>query len=295
MKKIHIVYFSGTGCTALAANCLEKTIRERGCDTRIERIASGDGCGNFAYENGENKKPDSLVLLFPVYVCTAPGPVIEWLRDTGQVDGVQAAVISVSGGGEVSPNTASRVSAVKMLSKKGYDVFFEDEIVMPSNIALATPEPLPVMLLQVLPDKARAIAEGILAGTRKRKLPLFIDRFFAFVGIVERRYAKRWGKAINVSNKCDGCGLCAAQCSQGNISMAGSAPIFSDKCCTCLGCFYACPLEALKPKWGKRLIIKGFNLKELEEQALATERAESVQFPSGYIWSGVKKYLSEYF
>jgi len=354
LDKYRIVYFSGTGCTALAASCLEEALRERGCETVTERIVSVVGGGNFGAEKDDDipgtvkaavipgmvkdddtpctvkdddipcmvkddgtlgiKKPaavqpggapgaGTLVLLFPVHACTAPGPVMEWLRELGGAEGggaegggrkgAPATVISVSGGGEISPNTASRVSAIKMLEKKGYDVFCEDTLVMPSNIAIATPEPLSILLLQVLPDKARAIADGILSGGRKRKAPFVIDRFLAWAGKAERGSAKKWGRSIKASDECDGCGLCAEQCPTGNITMTDSKPGFSEKCCMCLGCFYACTKKALTPKTAKTMILKGFNLKAIEEKALVSERADAAQIPASLIWLGVKRYLKE--
>jgi len=285
LDKYRIVYFSGTGCTALAAKCLEETLRERGCETGLERIVAGAG--------REERPADMLILLFPILVFTAPGPVIEWLEALEKADGMPAAVISISGGGEISPNTASRVSSIKTLKKKGYDVFYEDTLVMPSNIAVATPEPFSILLLQVLPDKVRAIADGLLSGGRKRKAPLVIDRFFAWIGKAEWSSAKKWGRSIRASDECDGCGLCAEQCSTGNITMTDSKPSFSDKCCTCLGCFYACPKGALTPKTAKSMILKGFSLKAIEEKALVAERADAAKIPAGLIWLGVKRYLVE--
>jgi len=295
LNNFRIVYFSGTGCTALAANCLERTLRELGCEVGLERITAGSSANNSANHSAgnsdEGSSVDALILLFPIYACTAPGPVMEWLRDLGAAEGMPAAVISVSGGGEISPNTAGRVSVIKALERKGYDVFFEDTIVMPSNIAITTPEPLAVLLLQVLPEKVRTIADGLLAGGRKRKRPLVIDRFLAWAGKAERGAAKKWGRSIKVSDDCDGCRLCAEQCPTGNIAMADLRPGFSDKCCMCLGCFYACPRGALKPKTAKSIILKEFSLKALEEKALVFERADTAQIPAGLIWLGVKKYL----
>jgi len=292
LNKYRIVYFSGTGCTALAAQSLEKTLRERGCETGLTSIKTdGGGAVNSADAGDGENSAGALVLLFPVYACTAPGPVMEWLANLGKADGLPAAVISVSGGGEVSPNTAGRVSVVKALERKGYDVFCENFLVMPSNIAIATPEPLSVLLLQVLPDKVRALADDLLSGGRKRKTPLFFDRVFARIGKALRGYAKRWGRSTRVSADCDGCGLCAGSCSCGNITMSDSKPGFGNKCCMCLGCFYACPKGALTPKTAKSLNIKGFDLKAAAEKASVAERADAGQIRVGHVWAGVKSYL----
>ena len=305
MSKYRIVYFSGTGCTALAANCLGKALRELGCETCLERITAGGSSGVITADTGreaysadtgsDTYSADALVLLFPVYACTVPGPVIKWLENLSRADGMPTAVISVSGGGEISPNTASRVSAVKILERKGFDVLFEDSIVMLSNFIVATPEPLSIMLLQVLPEKVRAIADGLLSGGRKRMPPRVIDRLFARAGKTVGWFAKKWGRSIKVSDGCDGCGLCAEQCPTSNITMEGMGvrPNFGEKCCMCLGCFYTCPKRALMPKTAKSIIVEGFNLKEAEEKASASDRADAAQIPAGLIWLGVKKYLKE--
>ena len=291
MGKYRIVYFSGTGCTALVANCLEKILRERGCETAKERIAAGSGCAFSPFD-----PLDTLILLYPLHAFNAPGPVVDWIRNLNGADGAKAVVISVSGGGDICPNTAGRVGVIKMLKRKGCDVFYEGSLVMQSNISIATPEPLSIMLLRVLPDKVSEIAAGVLSGERKRESPPVIDRFFSMAGKAERRAAKSWGKSTKVSSDCYGCGLCAELCPTGNIKMADSKPEFSKKCCMCLGCFYACPKGALKPKIAKSMILKNFNLKDLEQKSLASEledvKAAAMEFRAGYLFSGVKKYLT---
>ena len=284
MKKIQIIYYSGTGCTKAVAENLEKAFSGRGCDVETYRITTGTAC--------EFADADSLVLLFPVHAFTMPGPVFEWLRSIGEGGGQQAAVISVSGGGEESPNTASRVRAKKILKKKGYDVFYDDSIIMLSNAAVATPEPFATMLLKVLPEKAGAAADGILSGERKELPVHFFDKFFAWSGRSIRHVAKLWGRGNKVSSECDGCGICVGACSSGNITMAGSKPDFGKNCCMCMGCFYACPQRALSPKMAKAFIVKDYNLKGLGEKALAAEHVDVSGLSVSWIWLGVKKYLS---
>jgi len=284
LKKIKIVYYSGTGCTETVAKCLEKTLRERGTETDIFRITSGKNC--------DLADAEILVLLYPIHSFTMPGPVLEWMCGLSEGNGIQAAVITVSGGWEVSPNTASRIRAIKMLKKKGYDVFFEDSIAMLSNAAYTTPEPFATMVFKVLPEKVGATADGILSGA-KRELPtLFFDRFSAWAGRSVRHGARLWGKGNKVSSECDGCGICAGTCSSGNITMTDSKPIFGKNCCMCLGCFYACPKGALSPKMAKIIILKDYDIKGFEKKALVTDRIDVSCIKAGYLWQGVKKYLS---
>lgn len=115
-------------------------------------------------------------------------------------------VISVSGGGEISPNTASRISSIKMLEKKGYYVTYERMFVMPSNCVLATKESLSILILEVLPNKVEQVIDDILSNVPRRTKPLFIDRIISKVGELEKPVARFLGRYIKVSNVCNSCG-----------------------------------------------------------------------------------------
>ena len=88
---IKIAYYTGTGGTALAANCFAQSFIKRGCTCSTERIKSG--------AVGERVRFELLVLLFPVHACNAPEAVYRWIEGLDDVSGCCAAVISVSGGG----------------------------------------------------------------------------------------------------------------------------------------------------------------------------------------------------
>jgi len=283
LSKYQIVYFSGTGCTALVAGRFDKTIEDLGFETCVERITAGSGKDTGSF--------DKLVLLYPIHAFNAPEPVEEWIQSIDNQEGAKAAVISVSGGGDMIPNTASRVRVIKMLEEKGCDVFYENDVIMLSNISVATPEPMAIKLIQVLPEKVGAIVGDILSGKRRRTTPFIFDRLFSIAGRLERRGAKSFGKAIRVSDECDSCGLCAEQCTSENISMSEGRPIFSDKCNLCLGCFYACPKGALSPGKAKALVLNEFDLKDIEKKAGESERVSADLIKGGPAWNGVKKYL----
>lgn len=283
MSNYQIVYFSGTGCTALVASCFEKTLKELGMEAGIERI--------FAGGRRDSAVIDKLILLYPIHAFNAPEPVEEWIQSIDKQEGTPAFVISVSGGGDIVPNTASRTRAIKMLSEKGFDVFYENDITMLANCSVVTPEPMAIKLIQVLPEKVKAITNEILSGTRRRTSPFIFDRLFSMFGRAERRGAKSFGKAIKVSDECDGCCTCAKQCTSENISMSGEKPVFGDKCNLCLGCFYACPKGALTPGKAKAFVLEEFKLEEIGKKAIDSEPVSADQIKGGHIWGGVKKYL----
>jgi len=160
MRQVNIIYYSGTGGTKLAAINLLYKLQNRNCKVTLERI--------FDRSIPSTETCDLLVLLFPVHAANAPEPVYEWLKELPEGNGTTAAVISVSGGGEVIINRAARVSSIQLLEDKGYQVNYENSIVMPSNLFVPTPEPLAKELLNVLQRKIDSIAADILSDKKKR-------------------------------------------------------------------------------------------------------------------------------
>lgn len=287
IKTVKIAYYSGTGGTERVANCFDAAFKEEGYKTIKYHIFKG------AVEGEE--KYDLLLVLFAVHACNAPELVYKWIDNLQQVNKTPAVVVSVSGGGEVVPNTACRLSCKKRLKKKGYDVLYEQMLVMPSNWVVPTKEPIALLLLEVLPKRVRQIVKDISAGVVKKTRPCLIDRVFSHLGELEKIGAHSFGKRIKVTGDCNGCGVCSRSCPACNIKMAGNKPEFGNKCHLCLKCIYGCPKKALKPGIGKFVVIgEGYSLNELEKKLPFTEKVDIEGLTKGYLWSGVRKYLLSY-
>lgn len=203
-SEIKIAYYSGTGGTAMAAECFMQRLQEEGCACSTEVITDG--------RLGMQNNHDLLLLLFPVHALNAPEPVYKWIGNLKAVSGTDAAVISVSGGGEVSPNTACRLSSIKRLSDKGYPIVYDTMLVMPSNFAVPTKKPLASMLLQVLPKKVDEAVKDIFSDTSAKSNPLLFNRILARMAELEKPAAKLWGRGIKALAVCNGCGWCAQNC-----------------------------------------------------------------------------------
>ncbi len=283
LKRVKLVYYSGTGCTERVARCFEGSIRDLGSEVHVQSLSKNAMLVTAEY--------DMLVLLFAVHACNAPEVVYKWLDGLEHVKDKPAVVISVSGGGEVMPNTACRVTSINKLESKGYQVFYEQMLVMPSNWIVSTKPPLAKMLLNVLPQKIKIIVNDIEKGVFHRTTPYMIDRFFTRIGLIERLGARYFGKHIRFSDSCTGCGWCSSNCPAGNITLEDGRPKFSNKCHLCLKCIYGCPRKALKPGLIKFVIIKdGFDLNSIDKIELV-EEVDVLHLTKGYLWSGVRKYL----
>jgi ferredoxin/flavodoxin len=282
---VYIVYFSGTGCTKLASEYLGAALTRQGASIRMEELHAGT--------SQDVKEPaDLLVLMYPVYALSAPGPVYAFIRSLADAANTPAAVISVSGGGEVTPNKACRVRVIRRLSEKGFYVFYENMLVMPSNVFTPTPPEVALGLIRVLPGKADRIARALLRGEVRRTRPGLLNRLLAFLGEFEKFGAKRLGHHIRVSPACTGCGSCASDCPSGNITLRDGKPVFGKKCVTCLKCYYSCPQKALSPIYGKFIVLKeGFDLPSLVRAA--ESGGDISEVPSGPLWVGLKSYMEE--
>ena len=301
-ENFKIEYYSGTGCTALAAESLYAALTGAGQTGSVHRLAVGQ-----EEIPASQAQPALYILMFPVHSFNAPEAVYKHLESLTAAGGTPAAVIDVSGGGEICPNRAVRVSSIKRFEKKGYDVFYEDSIVMPSNCVVPTNEQVSVRLLEALPEKTKQIAENILSGVRRRPKPNIIDRLASRIGEIEKPAAKSFGKSLAATDECDGCGWCAENCPAGNISMkaaeaaeeagpGSTKPLFDINCHFCMGCVYGCPRNALvSKKYGFAVIKEGFSIDRLKKMAQTEERSDADldSLLKGYLWSGVKKYLKD--
>ena len=286
MSRYRIAYYSGTGGTEKAARLLCDDLSAFGT-VSIEEITHRNSA------NTENV--DMLFLLYPVHAFHAPSEVYRWILDLPLVTKLPTVVISISGGGEISPNTACRVSCIKKLEKRGYAVFYENMIVMPSNFLTTTDDRLSFLLLKTLPKKTEQIVKDVTSGVRCRTKPFLKDRMLSYCAEIERPMARLWGRHIKVQDRCVGCGICSTGCPSGNITMQSDKPVFGHNCQLCLKCIYQCPLKALTPGFAKMIILEeGYNLSCIEQKMKIMDTELQLQdYAKSHAWSGVLDYLEK--
>jgi ferredoxin/flavodoxin len=293
-SKVLIVYFSGTGGTARAARAFENNLKIREIPLFIHSLDLSE------FEKNKSGYPDIvnsselIILLYAVYAMNAPLPVHEWIKYLPPAVNKKIAVISVSGGGEVWPNTSCRVKVKKLLKKKGYDPFYENMIVMPSNWIVSSGEHLSMHLLNILPEKTGKMLDAMLSG-KERKSPFKLGtRILSVFGVFEKTGAGIFGKGLRAGDSCTSCGWCIKSCPMQNISIENGKPFFSNKCITCFRCIYGCPEKSVyATKAGFMVLKNGFNLTELEKRMKGIELPPITTCVKGKLFEGVKKYLLE--
>ena len=192
-------------------------------------------------------------------------------------------------------NTACRLSTINSLIKKGYDVFYEEMFVMPTNCLTSNSDALNAMLFNVLPQKADNAVRKILSGAIHRKKPYIIDRIISKSMIIEKRMSKSFGKKLSISNNCTGCGMCAQNCPRNNIEIQNGNPVFKKNCVMCLKCIYSCPEKAIILKTLKSFILKdGFDIDVIEEKSKnIISYPPAKEAAKGFLYKGVREYLEK--
>lgn len=280
-----IVFFSGTGGTKRAALSLSKSLELSGVESSIFEIPIKE---SMSFNN------DYLILLFPVHAFTSPEIVESWIKSIRKVKNSKAAVISVSGGGEVFPNLGCRLSAIGKLKSVGFTVSYEDSVVMPSNLSIKTPDHMAVKLLELLPKKTSRIAYNITNSIQAPTNIRFIDRTVSKLGDLEKVGAKLWGKKLKANEKCDKCGVCHSNCPSKNIKLTTKGPEFNSSCQFCMKCVYNCHNKAIIAALHDKLVIKeGFNISNLEDKMGNPILHSMFAHESDPLWNGVIKYIEE--
>jgi len=289
-EKVQIVYFSGTGGTSRAAFSFAKCLEQKGIV--VVKVPLDRQEADFRSEPTIEATVGLLLILYPVYAFDAPIPVYEWIEKLDQGKGLSCAVISVSGGGEIWPNTFSRLGSIKALESRGYNVFYERMLVMPANVFSKTDDICSMQILKVLPLKTEHCVNEILAGQKRRTKKPFGAGIIAFLAKMEKSKSISFGQALRINGKCTGCVWCAENCPRKNIYIEDGRPVFGKECIICLRCLYGCPQKAIyNPHYSFLLLKEGYSLDELEESMKEQEALPEIKIKSGYLYWGVKKYL----
>lgn len=283
-KTAILAYFSGTGGTETIVAYFETLLTKAG--VKVSRM-------NIPYcTTYHNEITSDLIIIFsPVYAFRLASIVERWTRNLPKAKDTLAAIISVSGGGEISPNTACRLRCKRLLIKKGYRLVYEKMLVMPSNFAVQAESQLNLRLINAMPKKAEQIVTEILSEQLHLTTPLPWDRIFTFIGLAEHFGAKVFGFSLHASKACTRCGLCGKKCPVKNIVFHNGVPDFGFHCIWCLKCIYCCPTNAIVPRILRFSVLKsGYNIEEMRKQ-MNSELDMQYKFTKSILWKGVIDYL----
>lgn len=289
---VQIVFFSGTGGTKRVADSFEKELIKRDKKVEVKSLGAGDSVrSNHSSTNSSLEDISLYILLYPVYAFDAPKPIYNWIESLGeQEEGKQIAVISVSGGGEVWPNTGCRNNCCEKLEKKGLKIIYDNMMCMPANMLTEMNDHVVMHLIKVIPEKVNKALDQILSGTIQR------TRFHKsalrnYLSNLENKNASKFAKNLLVTDDCTCCRWCAKNCTTNNIIINEQTkkPTFLDQCTICLRCVYGCPAHAIQAK--SKAVLKSFDLDAIEKRMEGVELDPVEKCCKGIVFSGVRDYL----
>lgn len=246
---VKIVYFSGTGSSKKVATTIFESFKKRKNPCEIMNITETNP--------SEITDQDLLIIVSPVHAFRLVVIVEKWLKGLPKTEAPKnAAVISVSAGGEVTPNTACRNKAKKILLKKRYNIVYEDMFMMPSNFGVPSTKDDIKEMNRLLPLRVEKMVSDISSGYKKILKPQFQDGIIASLGKAEHFGARLFGKMLKSNNSCTMCGLCSTNCPSRNIKIKDSKLKFGFNCIWCMKCIYSCPQNSISPRILKSVVLK---------------------------------------
>ena len=235
-----VLYFSATGNTRYIAQLMAKKLGDTTLDM-TKRIKNDD------FSPVYSEKP--FVICMPIYVLFIPpfiGRFLDKLKFKGNKN---VYFVFTSGGGK---SGASGAAAKRFARRKGLKFRGQADIKMPNNymalgfIHKPTEAEIPPML-EAARSNALKAAHAIALGKNLHM------RYSSVPGVVgSLAIADIWARNMQPSkdfystDKCIGCGKCAAVCPMNNIELKNGRPLWKAPCAHCMACIGNCPAEAIE-------------------------------------------------
>ena len=232
-----VIYFSGTGNSRFVASKIAE--------------ATGDRLVNAAKytRDGSSERfaePGVYVFVSPIYVSAPPRAFMDFIRRSSFPSDCRAYfVMTCAGGMGGAPGYCKKLAA-----EKGFTYMGTVEVEMPQNyIAMfktGTPGQNREKIAAALP-LIEQIA-GWIKDCRELPDPGMKSWELVSTQMVIAPYYKYFmsAKLFRVTDKCIGCGRCAASCPLANITMKDKRPVWGSSCTHCMACINLCPTEAVE-------------------------------------------------
>ncbi|MCL2817811.1 MAG: EFR1 family ferrodoxin [Clostridiales bacterium] len=275
LKKLCFCFFSGTGMTKYIVERLIKEFEKHGASVDCFKIEDA-GVRNINFS-----EYDMLGIAYPVHSFNAPKIVIDFAKQLPGSNGMST-FITYTAGEEHAVNYAASDLLIRKISKKGYKVFYDKLIEMPSNFAVKYRDEKVKSILNKANECIPQIAEDIMnlnPCSMKKKLGA---KILTVLGRAEWPGARFAGKFFYAGKNCVRCGKCVSNCPNKNIVMNEPRPFrtgeaggpgqdqlqkqaagpgrnkkpigFKWRCGLCMRCVYICPQKAISVRRPLRFI-----------------------------------------
>ena len=241
--EIKIVYFTSTGNTLWLAQQAKEILEAEGYALSLLDVVltPPDKLDSW----------DMLGIFYPVWGSGLPVPLKNFVFKLPQTKGKKIFLI-----GNCALFTGDTgMYWKKIIEKKGYDVFYLNHLIMPTNCSLPGFNFLKIpneekkkKILSKAKQKLKQICFDIVRGRRRKD---GIGPLSWAGGHLQRHFLPSWEQAYKKQftidkEYCIGCRVCERVCPQGNIKVEAKGKVyFGDDCIFCLKCYNLCPVNAV--------------------------------------------------
>ncbi|MBU7017116.1 MAG: hypothetical protein HXS44_06370 [Theionarchaea archaeon] len=251
-KSAGIFYFSGTGNTRIVAHLFGKELENSGFKVEtceVENILKG--------KNVDVTKYNIIGMGYPVHALNAPKIFFEFIKKLPSED---KKVFLFKTSGDPFMHGGPTTMVKNQLTKKGYHVFYEGLIVMPSNVLIRYNDNFVKQLYDAAVSKVEKMVQEILEGKKILQQDDILQIFAYLFSGLEWLGAPFFGKDLKVLPRCNSCSKCVRNCPKNNISEADGKIQFGWKCIMCMRCIHNCPVKAIEPRLYKFLVLKEYTI-----------------------------------
>jgi len=241
MKNICIFLFSATGLTKYVIDKIKCEFETQQVNADIFYIEKTQ------IENVQFNNYDTVGIAYPIHSFNAPKIVIDFVKKLPSLKNINAFVLS-TGGGSSSLNFSSSELLIKILKKKGFNVFYDRQFTMPSNFASKDDEAEVTNKINQIKEQIPVSVNEIINNIPTKPKSGFFSSFIAFVGRLEWFGLLIGGRIFYADKECNSCGICADNCPNHNIAKGNEHIYFKKHCGLCMRCVYLCPHNCIKAK-----------------------------------------------
>lgn len=242
-----ILYFTGTGNSRYAALSLSNLLEDADVVDAGAKIKAG--------ESGEYDSQKPFVFVSPTYAWRIPHVFEEWIRKC-RFTGSDRAYFVMTCGDSIGDAGAY---LHRLCGSMGLKYAGVTPVIMPENYVamFGTPDAETAGRItreageKYLPAIAETICGGGMLKAPPAKIRGFMESHFTNPIFYQTCVS---AKGFRVTQKCIGCGKCAALCPLNNVSLREDRPVWNNRCTHCMACICGCPVEAIE--YGQKSVGK---------------------------------------